>query len=154
MIKAKPVIEDQYWILQKNNIKIGQLKIDTDNKVEIKIYGSEPKKLNSLDELKKLGLIEFTKIKNSHDVMSNNVHGFPTDSIAFNAVWNMKYNLPLYTKSLKSKSWFAAGYYKISYNGTEVIEFCPKLITLERNKYKGPYKKKPSINEFDNIFQK
>ena len=40
----------------------------------------------------------------------------------------------------KSKSWFAAGYYRVTVNGTTETMFCPKLILLQRYDYIGPVK--------------
>jgi hypothetical protein len=48
--------------------------------------------------------------------------------------------LPIYTKSLKSKSYFCAGYYAVRFSNTWVKAYCPKLITLNRYEYAGPYK--------------
>ena len=50
----------------------------------------------------------------------------------------VKHKLPIYTKERKSKSFYCAGYYLIRKKGwTE--EFCPKLITLEKYKFHGPF---------------
>jgi len=46
----------------------------------------------------------------------------------------------LFTKSPKSKSLYCAGYFIIRFEKGWVKSFCPKLITLERYEYKGPFK--------------
>jgi hypothetical protein len=38
MILAKPVVENQYWILKKNNRKIGQLEVTENGNCIIKIH--------------------------------------------------------------------------------------------------------------------
>ena len=38
MILAKPVVENQYWILKKNNRKIGQLEVAENGNCIIKIH--------------------------------------------------------------------------------------------------------------------
>jgi hypothetical protein len=68
-------------------------------------------------------------------------------------VWNVQYKLPLYTKTNDSKSWFAAGYYRVSISGTWIVQYCPKLITLQRNKFEGPYNEDPGINQFNEMFE-
>ena len=55
-------------------------------------------------------------------------------------MWDLKKKLPLFTKSEKSKSVYCAGYYIIKFNKGWVKSFCPKLITIERYDYKGPFK--------------
>jgi hypothetical protein len=46
----------------------------------------------------------------------------------------------LFTKSNKSKSAYCAGYYIIRFDKGWVKSFCPKLITIERYEFKGPFK--------------
>ena len=55
-------------------------------------------------------------------------------------MFDIKRRLPLFTKSEKSKSIYCAGYYIIKFNKGWVKSFCPKLITIERYKSKGPFK--------------
>jgi hypothetical protein len=54
-------------------------------------------------------------------------------------MYDVKRKLPLFTKSDKSKSMYCAGYYIIRFDKGWVKSFCPKLITLERYEYKGPF---------------
>ena len=79
------------------------------------------------------------------DTASTLVYGYPTnvhdahdgadDTHVHNPMWDMKQGLPLYTKKSDSQCWYAAGYYNIDGN----IEYCPKLIILQRNDYSGPF---------------
>ena len=55
-------------------------------------------------------------------------------------MYDVRKKLPLFTKSNASKSLYCAGYYVIKFNKGWVKSFCPKVITLERNEYKGPFK--------------
>ena len=55
-------------------------------------------------------------------------------------MYDVRRRLPLFTKSNASKSLYCAGYYIIKFNKGWVKSFCPKVITLERNEYKGPFK--------------
>jgi hypothetical protein len=54
-------------------------------------------------------------------------------------MYDVKKKLPLFTKSKKSKSLYCAGYYTIRFAKGWVKSFCPKLITLQRYDYKGPF---------------
>jgi hypothetical protein len=55
-------------------------------------------------------------------------------------MYDVKRKLPLFTKSSKSKSLYCAGYYTIKFEKGWVKSFCPKLITIERYEYRGPFK--------------
>jgi hypothetical protein len=55
-------------------------------------------------------------------------------------MYDIKKKLPLFTKSGDSKSLYCAGYYVIKFDKGWVKSFCPKLITLQRYPYQGPFK--------------
>jgi hypothetical protein len=86
--------------------------------------------------------IEFVKAekpkKEKLDVYD--VYGFPTNTQPNNEVLDVQRYLPIYTKGSKSKSFFCAGYYIIKFSSTWVRAYCPKLITLNRYEYQGPFK--------------
>jgi hypothetical protein len=62
-------------------------------------------------------------------------------------MYDVKRQLPLFTKSEKSKSLYCAGYYIIKFDKGWVKSFCPKLITIERYISKGPFKTESSMKE-------
>ena len=68
------------------------------------------------------------------------VHNFPTSVTPFNTMYDVQRKLPLFTKSVKSNSLYCAGYYIIHFDKGWVKSFCPKMVTLERYEYKGPFK--------------
>jgi len=139
MIKAKPIIKDKFWIVEDDGFRLGTMSrnedrymfsssVETcffDNKRQINkrfgyfVWGEEEAKLVSTDK---------------------DVHGFPTTVTPFNAMYDIKHKLPLFTKSEKSKSMYCAGYYIIKFDKGWVKSFCPKLITIERYESKGPFK--------------
>lgn len=151
-IKAKPVVKNKFWILQNNNIKIGHAAL-VNKDIEVSIHGTAAGKYSSVADMKASGLFEFTELPKPAATISEDVHGFPTDELAYNAVWNVRYSLPLYTRTADSKSWYAAGYYKVNVAGTQIVQFCPKLIALQRNEYEGPFNTNPGLNEFGGLFE-
>ena len=70
----------------------------------------------------------------------NECHGYPTSCKPYNAMYDVRRKLPLFTKSNQSKSLYCAGYYVIKFDKGWVKSFCPKAITIERYPYKGPFK--------------
>ena len=151
-IRATPVVKNKFWILKQNNIKVGQAKQTNDN-IVVRIHGVVAERFSSVRAMKDSGMFEFTELPKPAATLSEDAHGFPTEGPAYNAVWNVKYKLPLYTQAADSKSWYAAGYYKVNIGGTWIVQYCPKLITLQRNTYEGPFKTDPGLNQFNEMFE-
>ena len=53
---------------------------------------------------------------------------------------DIKRRLHLYTKTQKSKCYYAAGWYVMNQFGENEVVFCPKYIFIQRYPYSGPYK--------------
>jgi hypothetical protein len=141
-LHAKPIIENKFWIVEKNGIKFATLRKDEENRFVMsneqgfEIYDSKE------SITKKYGKDFFTVkiIKEADDALPNEVHGFPTSTVPHNTMYNVVKKLPLFTKSEDSKSHYCAGYYVIRFDKGWVKSFCPKLITLQRYEYQGPFK--------------
>lgn len=82
------------------------------------------------------------------------IYNFNCSSKPYNPVYNLKKKLPLFSKSLKSKSLYCAGFYAIKFRKGWVKSFCPKLITLERYSYYGPYKTEKEMKSILNTVNK
>jgi hypothetical protein len=141
-ITAKPIVDGKFWILEEDGERIGTLHKKENNKFMLSANGSE-KYFSKKDELTKLFGKEFfqTKVKTiiSHED-SKDVYGYPTSCHPYNPLYNVQKKLPLFTKSSASKSLYCAGYYTIKFDKGWVKSFCPKLITVERYEFKGPFK--------------
>ena len=79
--------------------------------------------------------VDTTKI-----VKEVNVYDYPSKFKAFNQIFDVQKKLPLFTKSKKSKSLYCAGYYIIKFEKGWVRSFCPKMLTLDRYPFKGPFR--------------
>ena len=76
------------------------------------------------------------------------VHGYACKTNPHNPIYDLKRKLPLYTKTSDSQSFFCAGYYVIHWeDGNHSPAYCPKLITLSRYTYDGPFKTKLEMQE-------
>lgn len=138
MITAKPVIKNKFWILQDDTGKVGTVE---KNKQGFTLKaGSVQEEFKTIKTIKNKTNIVFEDDNSKKEQFENQVNDFPTDSKPFNAVYNVKDRLPIFTKEEKSKSWYAAGYYRVTINGKTEIIFCPKLILLQRYDYIGPVK--------------
>ena len=138
MITAKPVIKNKFWILQDDSGKVGTVE---KNKQGFTLKaGSIQEEFKTIKTIKNKTNIIFEDEDFKKEQFENQVNGFPTDSKPFNGVYNVKDRLPIFTKEEKSKSWYAAGYYRVTVNDKTTTVLCPKLILLQRYDYVGPVK--------------
>ena len=147
MLVAKPVIDKQFWILQENNRKVGN--------VEACAGGYQVKINNQIAQFKTIKMaaqranIEFepaVKLSKPKATMDQ-VHGYPVSGRVYNPMWDVAQQLPVYTKTAKSKSWFAAGWYRVRRGRTWTTTLAPKLIVLQRYAYQGPYYSETEAND-------
>jgi hypothetical protein len=141
-IHAKPIVDGKFWIVEQNGTKVATLHKKENNKFVLSSTNGEVMFNKKQDLTKQFGINFFlpgTKVKVT-TIEPNECHGFPTSVKPYNAMYDVRRKLPLFTKSNASKSLYCAGYYTIKFNKGWVKSFCPKVITLERNPYKGPFK--------------
>lgn len=142
MFEAKTVVPDKFWILRADNRKVGNIEARDDGfSVVINNNRTYFKTLDSARERLEIDFKEFVRTADSQSE-EYVVHGYPTDSMAYDATWDAQKNLPLYTKEPRSRSWFVAGHFQIFKHNQWRNIFCPKLILLERYPYRGPFKTK------------
>lgn len=138
MIQAKPIIPDQYWILRDNDRKVGNIESEPGGYV-LNING-ERTKVKTLNMLTERMPINFEPaFEATEKETGNQVHGYPTTDYPFNAIFDVRHQLPLWTKEERSRSWLAAGWYRVKQHRDWRIVQCPKLILLERYSYEGPF---------------
>jgi len=138
MIKAKPVIPDQYWILREHDEKIGNIEAESGGFV-VSMKGAKIRVPTLTTVTEKLPITFDEPFAVSHGSNGNTVHGYPTTSVPHNAVFDVQHQLPLWTTEPNSRSWMAAGWYKVKQHRDWKIMMCPKLILLKRYPYQGPF---------------
>lgn len=139
MIVAKPVIDKQFWILQENDRKIGN--------VEACAGGYQVKINNQIAQFKTIRMVErhvnvkFQSVPNikKNKTTNNTVHGYSAAGRVYNPIWDVKMKAPIYTRTSKSKSWYAAGWYWVKKGRAWTLVQDPKLIVIQRYPYQGPY---------------
>lgn len=146
---AKPVIDNKFWIVERDGEKFATLRKNDDekfvlsNKKGVKIYNNK----ESLTDQFGKDFFVVQIVKPANDSEPNEVYGFPTSVKPQNSMFAVQKKLPLFTKSKESKSHYCAGYYIVKFNKGWVKSFCPKLITLQRNEFKGPFKTKLEMKQ-------
>lgn len=138
VITAKPVIANRYWILKQGDHKIGN--------IEATASGYQVRVQNHIQQFKTIRMVrqrmnvEFAKLSRVTRDDPHTVYGFPAGCRAHNIMYQVQQGLPLFTKSAKSKSWYAAGWYLIWQSRRWNLVQSPKLITLQRYRYRGPFR--------------
>lgn len=141
-IYAKPIVNGVLWIVEQGGIRLGTLHRRENNHYMFSTKHGELFFNKKSDLTKQFGKEFFIKNfdKDSVEIDSLECHGYPTKWKPFKCIFNVKKKLPLFTKSDKSKSLFCAGYYVVKFPKNWIRTFCPKLITIERYPYHGPFK--------------
>ena len=152
---SKVLVPNKEWILEDHGQKIGS--ISKKKKGYDFLRKGQKFEFKSLDEIKQelgINLPEGSATRASQQPDDFNIYGYPCSSKPFEPVYNVKKKLPLFAKSLKSKSQYCAGYYVIKFRKGWVKSFCPKLITLERYPYHRPFKTEMDMKAMLNTVNK
>lgn len=137
---AKPLIPNKSWLLERDGRKVGTLNKERSSYSILK-NGSKIAVGTVKDVKEKLGIVFFDVVKSvKSETKEYAVYDFPCGSKPFGSVYDIRKRLPIYAKSTKSKSQYCAGYYVIKFRKGWVKSFCPKLITLDRYPFHGPFK--------------
>jgi len=137
---AKPVIKNKFWIVEQSGHKIATIQAVDENGGFVYVHDDRREHFPSIKLISKKYNIEFVKAEKPQKIIDNDVYGFPVSGSAHNQVLDVQRYLPIYTKGAKSKSFFCAGHYLIKFGQNWTRQFCPKLITLNRYEYQGPFK--------------
>ena len=149
MVKLKPITEKSWLVLTDDGLqRVALLSEQKDklvliakgaktpfaNREEVIAFFKEDVFNNLIQQpIKKENIEHFI---NGHPVDFDNPYEVKDDSEP--AIANP--NLPLYTKTVKSSVYYAAGYYCLEFPKGWMPAFCPKLSTLDKYQYEGPYK--------------
>lgn len=148
-IHAKPIINDKFWVVERDGEKIATLQKQENNKF---LLSNKKGDLwfNKKEELISHFGSEFflpNNMLNINTNIKNDCLGFPTHTKPYNVMYDVRRQLPLYTKQEASSCLHCAGWYLVKFKNI-VISFCPKLITVERYETYGPFKTKKEASEF------
>ena len=158
-VRAKTLVKDKFWIVEQNGQKLGTLQKKEDNGWVFLNKQDKRQVYHTQESLfTKFGFNIFEeniekevedKSVDKWDVKQAEnfeVHGYPCSQKPYNPLWDVQKQLPLYTKTPKSKSMFCAGYYIVKFETVNWRKaYWPKIITLQRYPYKGPMKSKTEM---------
>jgi len=149
---SKVLIPNKEWIIEDSGKKIGS--IAKNKKGYIFLHKGKMINIQSFKDI--VETLDTTNSKRKFEIepLTYTIYNYPCSSKPFEPVYNVKKKLPLYAKSSKSKSQYCAGYYVIQFRKGWVKSFCPKLITLERYPFHGPYKTEQEMKNVLNTINK
>lgn len=136
---AKPIVKNQYWVVTDGKEKVGNV-VANDSGYELKLNGNIEHFKNTKAIEKEVN-IEFVNLKKSDNTITP-FGEFPTTGKVFNSMLDIKRKLHLFTKTPKSKCYYAAGWFLINQGTEKISVFCPKYIFIQRYEYLGPFKTK------------
>lgn len=146
---AKPIVDGKFWFVERNGEKIATLHKQENNRFILTNHDGDMW-FNKKEEITNYFGKDFFLNDKTVEITylePNECHGFPTKSKPFNAMYDVRRSLPLFTKNAHSKSFHCAGWYAIKFKNW-VVAFCPKLITVERYECHGPFKTKAEVSDF------
>jgi len=152
---SKVLVPNKEWLIKDGESKIGSI---SKNKLGYCFHRNGYQiPFQSLTEIKShfgIDSLDASIKKNIVGNDGNKIYDYPCSSKPYEPVYSVKEKLPLFAKSGKSKSQYCAGYYVIKFRKGWVKSFCPKLITLERYPYHGPFKTEAEMKSMLNTVNK
>ena len=138
---AKPVVKNQFWIVTDGDEKVGNVLADGSG-FEVKLNGSKShyKNTKAIERITNIKFENVTKFKTT--VKDLPFSEYPTTAKVYNSMLDVKRKLHLFTKTVKSKCYYAAGWYTFKQGSEDKVIFCPKYIFIQRYEYQGPFKTK------------
>jgi hypothetical protein len=150
-VKVKTAAPGRSWLVFDENTKVASVH-KTDEGFIVACKGSIIPAKTVKAVRKQLGLDDWEPEEKEIESQSvNDLAGYTADCESyFDPMIEAKRRLPLFTKVPGSKCFFAAGWYRINYGTRNKIEFCPKLLTLNRNRFWGPFHTKEEAESLNN----
>jgi hypothetical protein len=132
MFTTKELVKDKFWIVEASSNKIGTIR-KHGNLYEF--FDQRDKSTTTLDTLDGFKTAE-RNIESKTE--SQSLNGYPTNSSVVIPVEHE--TLPLFRKTDNGKVVYAAGYYILRYHGMGWQHaYCPKVETVDKYEYQGPY---------------
>jgi len=139
---AKPVIKNKFWIVESSGCKIATIQAVDETGGFVYVDNTSRQTFPSIRLLEKQHNIEFLSTEKKQYTTSHEVYGYTCDGTPYNTLFDVRKQLPIFTKTKKSKSYHAAGHYIIKLNQVWECIYCPKVISLNRYPYFGPFRTK------------
>ncbi len=148
MLHLKEITEHAWLVQGPDNKNVGLLSEFADkltfvihNEGDTEQPSNKVRFENREDVMNALGNDIFdTKIVVVETAKEHFVNSYPVEFHNPHEITKEGCDLPLYSKTLKGGIAHCAGYYVIHFNKGPIYSYCPKLETLEKYTYDGPFK--------------
>lgn len=145
-IKLKKITDKSWIVLEDaNDSKLGLL-TQIMEQYTLMLRGKKQTFLNKKELTKYFKQDIFSKQIEDVETLETSVEyfvkGYPINYDNPIEIKHPTVNLPLYSKKEESDVLYSAGYYCINFPKNWMPSFCPKLSTLEKYGYAGPFKTK------------
>lgn len=142
---AKPVVKNQFWIVTDGNEKVGNVLAEGSG-FAVKLNGSKTHFENTR-AIERITNIKFENVSKHKNQQTEHFKEYPTTNKVYNSMLDVKRKLHLFTKTLKSKCYYVAGWFLIQQGDEMKPVLCPKYIFIQRYSYQGPFKTKAEAIE-------
>ena len=140
MLKATPIVKNKFWLVTDGDVKVGSVKSSDFGLTYM--HNNEEERFPTIKLLKDKYNISFESYKSPEEQeQQHEVYGYSTGNyFPYNPLWHVKLGVPVFTREEKSRSFYCAGYYLVKERKKTKLQFCPKIILLERNEFEEPLK--------------
>lgn len=139
---AKPVVENQLWIITDGNSKVGNVTAETDG-YEVKINGDSRHYASTkvIERSEHIKFLKMPSLKPTPDAPE--FANWPTgQNTVYNSVFDVSRKIHMFTKTPESKCQHCAGWFALQLNGEWEVQLTPKAIYVNRYPYHGPFQTK------------
>jgi hypothetical protein len=134
---AKPIVEDQLWVITDGKRKIGNVEADNSG-YSVKI-GNNRTHYADTKSIERTFKITFDRPRVTIRDTELSFARWPSPDKTYNNFFDVKRRLHVFTKTAQSTCYHCAGYFRINMNGEWITEYCPKYIFVQRYPHHGPF---------------
>ncbi len=143
---AKQIIKGKFWVVEEDGKQIATIQASPSGVSYVQ--DNKRESFVSISLLKSKHNIAFSNAKKPKPAITFEVNGYPCDHRPHNSLLEVVKKIPVFTKTDSSKSFYCAGHYLVKYSSEYVSAYCPKLLTLKRNEFIGPFKTNREAREY------
>jgi hypothetical protein len=149
-MNAVEILKGKFWVIVDCGTRVGLLQPTENDMFALTLNGVKTTYPTASAALKKNNIqlskdTDATTSTNSDEEFE--VNGFPVNAKPFNVTVTEWPNVCTFTKTATSKAVLCAGYYIVKFKHGWVHSFCPKVDTLSKNEFLGPFKTELEMKE-------
>lgn len=140
-IQAKAVVEKKFWILKDQaEKKIGNIEqAGNQYRVKLENHYTYYKNIASIKTALPDLIFDQPVRARKKAAVPTKCYDFDTGCRVYNPIYDVSRNLPIFTKTAKSRSYYAAGWYAVRQGAEFEVVRNPKVILIHRYQYLGPF---------------